>query len=104
MGLFGTAGTVLILGAVLTIILIGYVIVWFDLLLLAIAFLQLRPPLIQPSQTTQTTAPPVAIPPEVDKTSSPISRIEGKKYCMNCGAELSSEAGFCPKCGMKQEQ
>ncbi len=104
MGLFGTAGTVLLLGAVLTIILIGYVIVWFDLLLLAIAFLQLRPPSIQPTQTTQTTVSPVAIPSEVEKTSSSISRIEGKKYCMNCGAELSSEAGFCPKCGMKQEQ
>jgi ribosomal protein L40E len=103
-GLFGTAGTVLLLGAVLTIILIGYVIVWFDLLLLAIAFLQLRPPSIQPAQTTQTTVSLVAIPSEVEKTSASISRVEGKKYCMNCGAELSSEAGFCPRCGMKQEQ
>lgn len=102
MGLFGTAGTVLLAGAILTIVVIGYFIIWIDLLLLAIAFFQLRPPSIQPVSTTQTTVVPATIISEAEKTSA--SRVEGKKYCMNCGAELSSEAGFCPRCGMKQAQ
>jgi hypothetical protein len=41
-------------------------------------------------------------PPEVEKTSVPSAPTEGKKYCMFCGAELSSEALYCPKCGRKQ--
>lgn len=54
-GLFGTSGTILLLGAILTIILIGYVIVWISMLLIAIAFFQLRPP---PKQTDQSTPSP----------------------------------------------
>jgi uncharacterized membrane protein/ribosomal protein L40E len=104
MGLFGTAGTVLLAGAILTIVLIGYFIIWIDLLLLAIAFFQLKPPSTKPWPTTQTTILPGTIISETEKTSAPISRVEGKKYCMNCGAELSSDAGFCPRCGMKQVQ
>jgi len=47
-GLFGTTGTILLIGAVLTIIAIGLILVWIAMLLLAIAFFQLRP---QPTQT-----------------------------------------------------
>jgi len=42
-GLFGTAATVLLVGGVLTIILIGVFLVWIAVLLAAIAFFQLRP-------------------------------------------------------------
>jgi uncharacterized membrane protein len=52
-GMFGTVGTLLLIGAVLTIILIGLILVWIAILLLAIAFFQLRP---QPAQTTATPA------------------------------------------------
>lgn len=47
-GLFGTAGLILLIGAVLTIILIGALLMWISLLLIAIAFFQIRP---QPTQT-----------------------------------------------------
>ena len=50
-GMFGTVGTLLLIGAVLTIVLIGLILVWVALLMLAIAFFQLRP---QPAQTTAT--------------------------------------------------
>ena len=56
--LFGTTGTVLLIGAVLTVIFIGYIIIWITFLMLAIAFFQLTPQPVQPMQTTQTTAPP----------------------------------------------
>jgi len=29
--------------------------------------------------------------------------LQQKNYCINCGAEISSGVGFCPKCGAKQQ-
>ncbi len=56
-GLFGTAGTVLLVGAVLTIVFgLGLILVWIAVLLVAIAFFQLRP---------QQPAPPA--PPPIEK-------------------------------------
>jgi len=46
-GLFSTAALVLLIGAFLTIILIGFLIIWIAVLLLAIAFFQIK---IQPGQ------------------------------------------------------
>jgi uncharacterized membrane protein len=51
-GLFGTAGTLLLVGAVLTIIIFGLILMWISLLLIAVAFFQLRP------QQTQAAPPP----------------------------------------------
>jgi len=102
-GLFGSAGTVLLVGAVLGIVLIGYVILWIGLLPTAVAFFQLRPLPIQPLPTTQTRVSSVVIPSEAERTSAAISRMEGKKRCLYCGAEFSAEASFCPNCGRKQE-
>lgn len=47
-GLFGTAGLMILIGAVLTIILIGFILIWVALLLLAIAFFQIKPQQAQP--------------------------------------------------------
>jgi uncharacterized membrane protein len=42
-GLFGTAGLLLLIGAFLTIIAIGFILMWIAMLILAIAFFQLKP-------------------------------------------------------------
>ncbi len=42
-GLFGSAGMVLLIGAILTIVFFGIIILWISLLLIAIAFFQIRP-------------------------------------------------------------
>ncbi|MCJ7762299.1 DUF996 domain-containing protein [Candidatus Bathyarchaeota archaeon] len=47
-GLFGTTGTMILIGAVLTIILIGLLLIWIALLLLAVAFFQIKPQQTQP--------------------------------------------------------
>ncbi len=47
-GLFGTAGLLLLIGAVLTIILIGFVLIWICFLLIAIAFFSIRPTVVEP--------------------------------------------------------
>jgi uncharacterized membrane protein len=47
-GMFGTTGLIILIGAVLTIIGIGLLLIWIALLLLAVAFFQIRPQQTQP--------------------------------------------------------
>jgi uncharacterized membrane protein len=56
-GLFGSTGTVMLIGGVLTIILLGYVILWIAMLLFAIALFQAKPPM-PPQNPQQPTIPP----------------------------------------------
>jgi uncharacterized membrane protein len=58
-GLFSTAGILMIVGAVLTIILIGLIILWIGVLLLAVAFFTMKPQ--EPVMTA--TVPPQQMPP-----------------------------------------
>jgi uncharacterized membrane protein len=58
-GLFSTAALLLIIGAVLTILLIGLLLMWIAVLLIAIAFFQIKP---QPEQPVATMAPPPSTP------------------------------------------
>jgi uncharacterized membrane protein len=53
-GMFGTTGLILLIGAVLTIIVIGVFLIWIAMLLLAVAFFSIRP---QPAQPAQPAAP-----------------------------------------------
>jgi uncharacterized membrane protein len=54
-GLFGTAGLLLLIGAVLTIIVIGLILIWIATLILAIAFFSMKP---QQSQSAMPAASP----------------------------------------------
>ncbi len=54
-GMFGTAGLLLLIGAVLTIIIVGFVLVWIALILLAVAFFSIRTAAGPPSEAP---APP----------------------------------------------
>jgi len=42
-GLFGTTGLLLLIGAVLTIIVVGFLLIWIAMLILAIAFFSMKP-------------------------------------------------------------
>jgi len=42
-GLFGTAGLLILIGAILTIILIGFLLIWISFLIIAIAFFSMKP-------------------------------------------------------------
>jgi uncharacterized membrane protein len=53
-GMFGTTGLMLLIGAVLTIIIIGFVLLWVALILLAVAFFTIP---LQPTQPAATAAP-----------------------------------------------
>jgi len=54
-GMFSTAGLVLLIGAVLTIILVGIIIIWIAIILLAVAFFSIKP---ATTQATPSTSPP----------------------------------------------
>jgi uncharacterized membrane protein len=56
-GLFASTGTVMLIGGVLTIILVGYVILWIAMLLFAIALFQAKPPM-PPQPQQQAPSPP----------------------------------------------
>ena len=53
-GLFGTTGLLILIGAVLTIIGVGLILIWVAMLILAIAFFSIKP---KPAQSTPTAAP-----------------------------------------------
>jgi len=57
-GMFSTAGLLLLIGAVLTIIVIGVIVVWIAMILLAVAFFSIKP---ATAQATQSTSPPPSI-------------------------------------------
>jgi uncharacterized membrane protein len=61
-GLFSTAGLLLLIGAFLTIVIIGFLLIWIAILLIAIAFFQMKP---QPEQPAATMAPPTPTPTQV---------------------------------------
>ncbi|MGA2386833.1 MAG: DUF996 domain-containing protein [Candidatus Bathyarchaeia archaeon] len=60
--LFSTAALVLIIGALLSIIFIGYVIIWIAVVLLAWAFFQIQPKQEQPPQATPLPQPSTPTP------------------------------------------
>ncbi len=90
--LFHTAGTLLFIGAVLTIILVGYVLVFIAWILATIAFFSLKSGASAPSYSY--TPPPTAQPPPAAPTAT-----NGTQYCPHCGAPVAQGAAFCSHCG-----
>ena len=84
--LFRTAGTLLIIGAILTIILVGVVLLFIAWLLATIAFFSLRPKSYSSSYVST-------------QTSSPTPTIQATRYCPNCGAPVDPNTVFCSHCG-----
>ncbi len=90
--LFQTAGTLLWVGAILTIILIGAILVWIAWLIAAIAFFSMSFSQARPTNQQQPygyTQPPPTPPPTQTAT----------RFCPNCGAQVQPGQTFCPNCG-----
>jgi len=99
---FATAGLLYLIGAALTIVLVGFLILLIALIFQVVAYfsIQDRPPTpgwSQPSQ--QTFAPPVTPQPATSSQQQP--PVESK-FCFKCGAKLPIVAVFCTSCGAKQ--
>lgn len=84
--IFETAGLLLLIGAILTIIIVGLVLLLVAWILATVGFFSIKTP---------TTQLPTAAPPP-----APTVSVE-KKFCRYCGAENITDAIFCEKCGKK---
>jgi len=79
---FRTTATLWFWGAVLTIIIVGFIILLIAFIFQIVAFFSIQ-------ETAQTTTPAV-------------TPVQSTKFCPNCGAQIQLSATFCPKCGAKQ--
>jgi Na+-transporting methylmalonyl-CoA/oxaloacetate decarboxylase gamma subunit len=82
--MFETAGLLLFLGAILTIILVGFVLIFLAWVFATIAFFSIKVP-SQPYSYT----PPQVVAPTMQATC----------FCPNCGAPQDPNATFCSHCG-----
>lgn len=95
--LFETAGLLLFIGAILTIVFfIGLLLILVAWILATIAFFQIKVP---------AQAQPYAVPPPMTPTSSAAPQTatpmatQATRYCPNCGAPVQPNTAFCPNCG-----
>lgn len=89
-GTFRTAGTLYFIGALLTIILVGFIILFIAYIVQIVAFFSINEAAVRPTMAASPGAPAEAPP-------------SGTKYCASCGSQMPSSATFCPKCGAKQD-
>ncbi len=93
--MFGTAATFYLIGAVLTIVLVGFLLLFVAEIMQAVAFFSIpdRPP-------AQEAGPSMGQAP----APSPSMGLAGgaTKFCVSCGAKIASSATFCNSCGAKQ--
>ena len=85
--MFRTAGLLLFLGAILTIVLVGFVLLFVGWILAAVAFFSIKTP------TTPKEKPP--LPPAF------FSSTTDQKHCPQCGAENVTDSTHCKHCGRK---
>jgi uncharacterized membrane protein/ribosomal protein L40E len=83
-GTFRTAGLLYFIGALLTIVLVGFILLFVAYILQVVAFFSIN------DSRQMAPAQPQAM------------AQAGVKYCVTCGAQMASAATFCPKCGAKQ--
>jgi len=99
--LFHTAGTLIWIGALLSIIGIGVILVWIGFIIAGIGFLTLKE---TPSGTSGTypTPPPTynASPPPTQTSPTATTTTNAKSnFCPNCGTSVLPDATFCAHCG-----
>jgi len=95
-GMFRTAALVYFIGAILTIIVFGLLLILIAQILLIVAFFSI-PDTVMPSGMPP--PPSMGFPTMGGPPAAPTA---GSKFCVKCGASLSQDAMFCPSCGASQ--
>ncbi len=96
---FRTAGTLYFVGALLTIIFVGFLILFVAFIVQVIAFFSIHE--VQPTAPAPMTTPTTSAPATAAPSASPTPQ-STSKYCANCGTQMASFAMYCPKCGARQ--
>lgn len=99
-GTFRTAATLYLVGAVLTVVFVGFIILFVAEIVQAVAFFSIPEdlPARKASASTTSTMGTVSAPPPT-VVSPPTA---GEKFCTACGTKISPTATFCYSCGAKQ--
>jgi uncharacterized membrane protein len=92
---FGRAATLYLVGAGLTIIALGLILLFVAQIIQAVAYFSM--PSEMPGQEAAATAAPAVVPPSVAPAP-----VQSQKFCTSCGAAISPTATFCYNCGAKQ--
>lgn len=89
---FATAGMLLWWGSILTIIGVGFIVIFIAWIFAVVGFFTMKAPQQQP-YTSQPygNIPPVTQPSAQSSTAT--------RYCSNCGAPIASEGTYCSHCG-----
>jgi uncharacterized membrane protein len=82
--MFETAGTLLFIGAILTIALVGFLLIFIAWIIATIAFFSIKVPQQSNGYVPSTTTAPT---------------LQAIRFCPNCGAPVNQFATFCPHCG-----
>jgi uncharacterized membrane protein len=92
-GTFKTAATLYLVGAALTIVIVGFFILFVAQILQAVAYFSIpdQPP-VQPGGAPGPMAAPASMSPPGGAT----------KFCVTCGSKIAATATFCNNCGAKQ--
>jgi len=100
---FATTGLLYLIGAALTIVLVGFLIILIALIFQVVAYfsIQDQPPTPGWSQPSQQTFAPSPVTPQPTTVSQQQPPVESK-FCFKCGAKLPGVAVFCTSCGAKQ--
>ncbi len=95
--MFETAGLLLWIGAILTIVFfLGLVLILVAWILATIAFFSIKVPSQPYAYTPPTTPAPT--------TAPPTQATQATRYCPNCGAPVEPNTAFCPHCGKQLPQ
>ncbi len=93
---FNTAATLYLVGAALTIVFVGFIVLFIAEIIQAIAYFSI--PARPPGQGMDGSLGSTAAAATPQAQSPP----PGSKFCTNCGAKISPSATFCYSCGAKQ--
>ncbi len=85
---FRTAGTLYLIGAALTIVFVGFIILFVAYIFQIISFFAIK-------DTVSSTQVP-------EGKAAPTQPQGAMKYCTSCGAQMPVASTFCPSCGAKQ--
>jgi uncharacterized membrane protein len=100
-GLFKTAALLYLIGAILAIIIIGFLLIFVAEILLIIAFFSI-PGTLQGNMQTTTYPPPFTMQPGPSSTMNQAN--SSTRNCPRCGAPVSQDSLFCPSCGSSLNQ
>jgi uncharacterized membrane protein len=94
-GSFKTAATLYLVGAILTIVVVGFLVLFIAEIVQAVAYFSI--PGQPPMQGEDAFAGFAAAPPSLMQPQGVAT-----KFCTNCGTKISPSATFCYSCGAKQ--